>query len=49
MFCSQIDNVIAFVNKRSGVQNGPNVINDLLTCLGEEKVFDLGEGGPKPG
>jgi hypothetical protein len=41
--------VIAFVNMKSGVQNGPKVIDSLARLLGEENVFDLSEGGPRSG
>ena len=40
---------MAFVNTKSGVQNGPKIITELTEVLGEANVFDLSVGGPKPG
>ena len=42
-------NVIAFVNMRSGVQNGASITNDLVALLGKDNVFDLSQGGPRDG
>jgi hypothetical protein len=42
-------NVVAFVNMRSGVQNGAAVTDDLANLLGKDFVFDLSQDGPRSG
>lgn len=41
--------LIAFVNARSGGQQGTTVFKQLKSILGESQVFDLGDGGPTKG
>jgi hypothetical protein len=41
--------LIAFVNLKSGGQQGKTVYQQLVSLLGEKQVFDLSNGGPTPG
>lgn len=41
--------VIAFINGKSGGQQGENVKKQLKQYLPPEQVYDLSEGGPAPG
>lgn len=41
--------VIAFINGKSGGQQGENVKKQLRQYLPPEQVYDLSEGGPAPG
>ncbi len=43
------DNIIVFVNTKSGSRDGPNLIKKFKKYLGDSKVFDLSQGGPEPG
>ncbi len=45
----QLENVIAFVNPKSGGQKGEIILELLKNYLNLDNVFDLSEGGPKPG
>eukprot|EP00727_Mastigamoeba_balamuthi_P004179 m51a1_g13759 putative diacylglycerol kinase alpha (619) ;mRNA; f:230664-232927 len=41
--------LVAFVNRKSGGQQGVTVVSRLRAALNPRQVFDLGEGGPAPG
>eukprot|EP01130_Rhizamoeba_saxonica_P017532 TRINITY_DN8523_c0_g1_i1.p1 TRINITY_DN8523_c0_g1~~TRINITY_DN8523_c0_g1_i1.p1 ORF type:complete len:332 (-),score=68.39 TRINITY_DN8523_c0_g1_i1:371-1366(-) len=41
--------VLAFVNSKSGGRYGPKVIKKFKKLLPEGHIFDLSEGGPRPG
>jgi hypothetical protein len=45
----ELDNVIAFVNTKSGGQKGLVVLEKLKNYLAKENIFDLAHGGPKRG
>jgi hypothetical protein len=45
----QLENVIAFVNPKSGGKKGEVILELLKNYLNLENVFDLSEGGPKKG
>jgi hypothetical protein len=44
-----LENIIAFVNPKSGGQKGRIVFERLKNYLHKDNVFDLTKGGPKPG
>ena len=44
-----MDNVIAFVNPKSGGQLGEAVFEQLKKHLSAENIFNLKQGGPKAG
>eukprot|EP01126_Amoeba_proteus_P042731 TRINITY_DN4655_c0_g3_i7.p1 TRINITY_DN4655_c0_g3~~TRINITY_DN4655_c0_g3_i7.p1 ORF type:complete len:120 (-),score=20.67 TRINITY_DN4655_c0_g3_i7:456-815(-) len=41
--------VIAFINSKSGGQQGTRVKRRLMRLLPHNQIFDLSEGGPEPG
>eukprot|EP00008_Paramoeba_atlantica_P000890 CAMPEP_0201502056 /NCGR_PEP_ID=MMETSP0151_2-20130828/83926_1 /ASSEMBLY_ACC=CAM_ASM_000257 /TAXON_ID=200890 /ORGANISM="Paramoeba atlantica, Strain 621/1 / CCAP 1560/9" /LENGTH=398 /DNA_ID=CAMNT_0047895619 /DNA_START=600 /DNA_END=1792 /DNA_ORIENTATION=- len=45
----QNKNLIAFINSRSGGGQGTKVYHKLRKLLSPSQVFDLAEGGPRPG
>jgi hypothetical protein len=46
---SQLNDVIAFVNPKSGGQKGRVIYERLKNYLKKEQIFDLTKGGPKAG
>ena len=44
-----LENVIAFINSKSGKQKSHIVMKGLSKYLGKSHVFDLSQGGPLPG
>jgi hypothetical protein len=44
-----LENIIAFVNPKSGGQKGRIVFERLKNYLHKDNVFDLTKGGPRPG
>lgn len=46
---TNLENIIAFVNPKSGGQKGRIVFERLKNYLHKDNVFDLTKGGPKPG
>lgn len=45
----QLENVIAFVNPKSGGQKGRIIFEKLKNYLKKDHIFDLTKGGPKAG
>eukprot|EP00007_Cunea_sp_BSH-02190019_P000520 CAMPEP_0174238350 /NCGR_PEP_ID=MMETSP0417-20130205/11078_1 /TAXON_ID=242541 /ORGANISM="Mayorella sp, Strain BSH-02190019" /LENGTH=785 /DNA_ID=CAMNT_0015317179 /DNA_START=263 /DNA_END=2617 /DNA_ORIENTATION=+ len=41
--------LVAFINGRSGGNQGVKLFSKLVGFLGEDQVFDLADGGPRPG
>eukprot|EP01103_Thecamoeba_quadrilineata_P010232 TRINITY_DN2146_c0_g1_i3.p1 TRINITY_DN2146_c0_g1~~TRINITY_DN2146_c0_g1_i3.p1 ORF type:complete len:272 (+),score=36.26 TRINITY_DN2146_c0_g1_i3:127-942(+) len=41
--------IVAFVNVKSGGQQGRSIMESLKICLGKDNVFDLSQGGPVVG
>jgi diacylglycerol kinase (ATP) len=41
--------IIAFINGKSGGNQGIKLLSKLQEILGNDRVYDLGEGGPSKG
>jgi hypothetical protein len=46
---ANLEQIIAFVNPKSGGQKGRIVLERLKNYLHKDNVFDLTKGGPRPG